>query len=187
MNVLIVSQCSKNALVETRRVLDQFAERTGSRTWQTHITQQGLITLRKLLKRSARRNTAVACHWIRGRDYTELLWIVGNASRFNERGAVPTDTTTRNILRREDENSWHTAHVISLLAAIAGLFHDFGKANRLFQKKLQPKAMLRSEPYRHEWVSLRLFQAFVLWATQGEQSDLLWLERLAQIASDDES
>lgn len=186
MNVLIVSQCSKNALVETRRVLDQFAERTGSRTWQTHITQQGLITLRKLLKRSARRNTAVACHWIRGRDYTELLWIVGNASRFNERGAVPTDTTTRNILRREDENSWHTAHVISLLAAIAGLFHDFGKANRLFQKKLQPKAMLRSEPYRHEWVSLRLFQAFVLWATQGEQSDLLWLERLAKISAEDE-
>src|SRR5690606_8790587 len=46
---------------------------------------------------------------------------------------------------------------------------------------------LRSEPYRHEWVSLRLFQAFVLWATQGEQSDLLWLERLAKIASDDES
>lgn len=187
MNVLIVSQCSKNALTETRRVLDQFAERTGSRTWQTHITQQGLVTLRKLLKRSARRNTAVACHWIRGRDYTELLWIVGNARRFNERGAVPTNTTERNILRREDEHSWHTAHAISLLAAIAGLFHDFGKANKLFQKKLRPSATLRSEPYRHEWVSLRLFQAFVLWATQGEQADLLWLERLAKIASDDES
>ena len=32
MNVLLVSQCSKNALKETRRILDQFAERRGERT-----------------------------------------------------------------------------------------------------------------------------------------------------------
>lgn len=181
MNILLVSQCSKRALTETRRVLDQFAERRGDRTWQTPITQQGLDTLRQLLKKTARRNTAVACHWIRGRDHTELLWIVGNASCFNDKGAVPTNTTERDILRSADENDWHTAYVISLLAGIAGLFHDFGKANKLFQKKLHPKAKLRSEPYRHEWVSLRLFQAFV-----GMQSDQEWLEKLANLVADDE-
>ena len=63
MNILIVSQCSKNALRQTRRILDQFAERKGDRTWQTAITLQGLDTLRRLLKKSARKNTAVACHW----------------------------------------------------------------------------------------------------------------------------
>ncbi|WP_350354883.1 hypothetical protein, partial [Coxiella burnetii] len=31
MNVLIVSQCSKRALKGTRRILDQFAERRGTR------------------------------------------------------------------------------------------------------------------------------------------------------------
>ena len=31
MNVLFVSQCSKRALTETRRILDQFAERRGDR------------------------------------------------------------------------------------------------------------------------------------------------------------
>ena len=31
MNVLLVSQCSKRALTETRRILDQFAERRGER------------------------------------------------------------------------------------------------------------------------------------------------------------
>ena len=31
MNVLFVSQCSKRALTETRRILDQFAERCGER------------------------------------------------------------------------------------------------------------------------------------------------------------
>ena len=42
MNILLISQCNKKALVETRRVLDQFAERKGERTWQTAITLQGL-------------------------------------------------------------------------------------------------------------------------------------------------
>src|SRR5690606_16431808 len=116
MNVLLISQCDKNALKETRRILDQFAERKGERAWQTPITQQGLETLRRLLRKTARKNTAVACHWIRGRDHSELLWIVGDASRFNTEGAVPTNTTRRNILRAESENDWHTAEDIRLLA-----------------------------------------------------------------------
>ena len=66
MNVLFISQCSKRALTETRRILDQFAERCGERTWQTPITQAGLETVHKLLRQSARKNTAVACRWIRG-------------------------------------------------------------------------------------------------------------------------
>lgn len=176
MNVLLVSQCSKNALKESRRVLDQFAERCGDRTWQTPITSEGLSTLRKLLKRTARKNTAVACHWIRGKNYSELMWIVGNGSRFNAQGAVPTNSTSRDILRVKDENQWNTGEAISLLAGIAGLFHDFGKANKLFQKKLKPKYSGNgSEPVRHEWVSLRLFQAFV-----GDLDDKGWLERLRQ-------
>ena len=75
MNVLLVSQCSKRALTETRRILDQFAERRGDRTWQTAITQQGLDTLRMLLRKTARKNTAIACHWIRGQNHSELLWV----------------------------------------------------------------------------------------------------------------
>lgn len=107
MNVLLVSQCSGRALKESRRILDQFAERRGERTWQTPITRTGIDTLRKLLRKGARRNTAVSCRWIRGHDHTELLWIVGSARRFNTVGAVPNNTT-RNILRDGDENDWHT-------------------------------------------------------------------------------
>jgi len=173
MNVLLISQCTKRASTETRRILDQFAERRGDRAWQTPITQQGLDTLRRLLKQSARRNTAVACHWIRGRDHSELLWVVGDASQFNADGAVPTDTTTRDVLRSADENDWRTGEDIRLLAAMAALFHDFGKASILFQKKLENGAAI-ADPYRHEWVSLRLFQAFV-----GDDDDRGWLARLA--------
>lgn len=32
MNVLLISQCEKRALAQTRRILDQFAERRGERT-----------------------------------------------------------------------------------------------------------------------------------------------------------
>ena len=172
MNVLLVSQCRKNALKETRRVLDQFAERRGERTWQTPITRAGLDTLRKMLRKNARKNTAVACHWIRGPNHSELLWIVGDGSQFNFRGAVPTNTTKNDILRRADENDWHTLTDIHLLASLAALFHDFGKACKAFQDKLTGRNAERNR-YRHEWISLRLFQAFV-----DQDDDATWLERL---------
>ncbi len=182
MNIMLVSQCSKNALSETRRIIDQFAERRGDRTWQTPITLQGLDVLRKLLKKTARRNTAVACHWIRSKNHTELLWIVGNQQKFNADGATPTNMTERNILRSEDENTWHNAEVIALLAGIAGLFHDFGKANLLFQNKINPKVKTPGfEPYRHEWVSLRLFQAFA-----AAKKDEEWLTALKSISAETE-
>ncbi len=170
MNVLLVSQCDKRALTETRRILDQFAERRGDRTWQTPITQAGLDTLRRLLRKTARKNTAVACHWIRGLDHSELLWIVGDASRFNADGATPTDTTTRDVLRSRDENDWHTGEDILLLSTLAALLHDIGKAIDQFQRRLRHPAVAGRNLYRHEWVSLRLFQAFV-----GEDDDEGWL------------
>lgn len=181
MNVLLVSQCDKRALTETRRILDQFAERRGDRTWQTPITQAGLDTLRRLLRKTARKNTAVACHWIRGLDRSELLWIVGDARRFNACGAVPTNTTTRNVLRRQDENDWHTAEDIHLLTQLAALLHDLGKACRAFQRKLLSDGSQRNL-YRHEWISLRLFQAFV-----GQDTDEAWLQRLSEPTADDDA
>ena len=178
MNVLLVSQCSKRALTETRRILDQFAERRGERTWQTPITQAGLDTLRKLLRQTARKNTAVACHWIRGRDHSELLWVVGDASQFNDQGAVPTNTTTNNVLRTGDENAWHHLPHITALAALAALLHDLGKATQAFQDKLKNPGLRERNHYRHEWVSVRLFQAFV-----GQDDDAGWLQRLADCAA----
>jgi CRISPR-associated endonuclease/helicase Cas3 len=174
MNVLLISQCSKNALTETRRILDQFAERRGDRTWQTAITLQGMETLHRLLRQTARKNTAVAGHWIRGKDHSELLWIVGDARQFNAQGATPTNTTARDVLRADDENDWRAGEDIRLLARLAALFHDLGKANEVFQKKLKsPQAV--ADPFRHEWVSLRLFESFV---GDACRSDREWVERL---------
>ncbi len=181
MNVLLISQCSKNALTETRRILDQFAERRGDRTWQTAITQAGLDTLHRLLRQTARKNTAVACHWIRGKDHSELLWIVGDARQFNTQGATPTNITQRNVLRGEDENDWHSLTVIHLLASLAALLHDLGKACLAFQTRLTMHGPMERNLYRHEWVSLRLFQAFV-----GDSDDRQWLARLIEPTTEDD-
>ena len=181
MNIILISQCEKRALSETRRILDQFAERKGERTWQTPITQAGLDTLRRLLRQTARKNTAVACHWVRGLNHTELLWIVGNKNRFNAQGTVPTNATTKDILRAQDENDWHTAQDISLLAQMAALLHDLGKASVAFQARLKGKLAEKNQ-FRHEWVSLRLFLAFV-----GQDDDASWLARLANPSPQDDA
>lgn len=175
MNVLIISRCTKRAREESCRILDQFAERTGDAAWQTVITLQGLNTLRKLLRKTARRNTAVACHWLKKSGETELLWIVGNLRRFNAQGRAPTNRT-RQPVGLHDEQRWRCAESVAVIAAIAGLFHDFGKANNAFQASLEPNPKCTYQPYRHEWISVRLFQAFA-----ANPTDAGWLEKLEQL------
>jgi len=174
LNVIFISECGGNALKESRRILDQFAERRGERTWQTTITMAGLDTVKLLLRKSARKNTAISCHWVRGRDHTELMWIVGNSSRFNYSGAVPTNTTKSKFKSFEKENDWNSLEIIYLLTAFASLLHDLGKACDAFQSRLLDPANTGRNIYRHEWISLCLFKAFV-----GTDSDDVWLSRLA--------
>lgn len=175
MMVTFVSECEKKALNRTRRVLDAFANRIGSRTWQTVITEEGLRAVKKLLRKTATKNTAVSCHWIRSRSRSELVWIVGNRNRFNREGIVPVNLTSES---KDIEETFNTnTEVIALLASLAGFFHDIGKAMLLFQNKLDPEYHGKGyELYRHEWVSLRLFQAFV-----NGRSDSEWLKELEKI------
>ncbi|MDN4501559.1 CRISPR-associated endonuclease Cas3'' [Alteromonadaceae bacterium BrNp21-10] len=97
MMVTFVSQCEKNALKKTRRVLDAFADRIGDNTWQTIITEDGLLTVKKMLRQTASKSTAVSCHWIRSRARSQFLWVVGNRRKFNDLGVVPVNTTAKEV------------------------------------------------------------------------------------------
>ncbi len=182
MLVTFISQCQKKALKRTRRVLDAFANRIGDDVWQTAITEEGLDAVRKLLSKTASKSTAVACHRVRSRQRTELVWIVGNRRKFNELGVVPVNYTENEVDMYQDDYRWRTLPLIKGAAVIAALFHDMGKATKLFQNKIDPKTQSKKnyEPYRHEWISLRLFEAFVLSSKEGEDvSDEEWITRFA--------
>ncbi|MGV2871518.1 type I-F CRISPR-associated helicase Cas3f [Colwellia sp. E150_009] len=175
MMVTFVSQCEKNALKKTRRVLDAFANRIGDNTWQTVITEDGLITVKKMLRQTASKSTAVSCHWIRSRARSQFLWVVGNKSKFNVEGVIPVNSTRKNLLNSEIENDWKYLPLIKSLTAISALFHDWGKASKLFQEKLNlnSKNKFIGDPIRHEWISVLLLNTFI-----QKRDDKTWLNDL---------
>ena len=160
--VTFVSQCEKKALNRTRRVLDAFADRIGDNTWQTVITQEGLLAVKKLLRKTASKNTAVSCHWIRSRARTELVWVVGSRNKFSHEGVVPVNTTLKGIpmdiatnkpikgltyantqLQRLEHHLFAVGYIaakfypnetqMTSASFIAGCLHDLGKIDPQFQ------------------------------------------------------
>ena len=185
MIVTFISQCEKKALARTRRVLDAFANRIGDNTWQTVITEEGLLAVKKLLRQTATKSTAVACHRIKTRTRSELQWIVGNRSKFNSQGIVPVNRTQKNLSQDKWENDWHYLPLIKSIVAIAALFHDWGKASVLFQEKLN-KHSKQGDPLRHEWVSCLLLNALVQ-CSGNIVTDDSWLNLLMQQSWDENS
>ena len=173
MMVIFVSQCEKNALKKTRRILDSFANRIGDNTWRTIITQEGLEAVKKLLRRTASKSTAVSCHWIRSRSRSDFLWVVGNKDRFSQDGVVPVHWTAKTILDNYKESEWKYMPLIKALTALSALFHDWGKSTKLFQDKLKPNSKIKADPIRHEWISCILLNVFI---SQNKED---WLHRLS--------
>ena len=105
MMVLLISRSTGKSQKTVRTILDSFAERIGDDAWRTVITSDGLEAVRTALRRNATKNTAVSCHWIRSRARSDLLWIVGDRSQFNDAGAVPVNTTKKKIIHSETTGS----------------------------------------------------------------------------------
>jgi CRISPR-associated endonuclease/helicase Cas3 len=177
MMVTFVSQCEKKALSRTRRVLDAFANRIGDNTWQTIITEDGLIAVKQLLRKTVTKNSAISCHWIRSRSRSELVWIVGNRNKFSKEGFVPVNSTKKSILNNEWENNWTYLPLIKALVAVAALLHDWGKATLLFQQKLKVSSK-EGDPLRHEWISCLLLNALIE-QSGDNKDDTAWLSLLS--------
>lgn len=95
---------------------------------------------------------------------------MGDRSQFNHQGRVPTNRTHRDILRKTDEDSWQFSQSLQILTVLAALLHDIGKSSHGFQNKLKGvHSALKGDPFRHEWVSMRIFQAIVSKAQNDEE------------------
>lgn len=156
MHILLVSACEKRAIKKTRALLDSYALRVGEKTWSTPITQEALTELRTALKRTATRQTAVACYRNDGRKRMKLLWTVGSRSTFGPNGHFPSGTKAKSTKTSVFTPLW--VRTASLLAQAAGQTHDIGKSSRRFQDKLNQQAPLKDD-VRHEWISVKLLQA----------------------------
>lgn len=178
MIVTFISQCEKKALKRTRRILDSFANRIGDNVWQTAITEEGLHTVKTLLRKTATKSTAVSCHRNRSSHTTELVWIIGNKRKFNALGIVPVNSTKKNLMHQEWENQWQNLTAIKHIATLAALLHDIGKSNNGFQHKLRHTAPKGGDHYRHEWVSLKLY----LWLISDCETDDAVFTRLENLA-----
>lgn len=179
MIVTFISQCEKKAIPRTRRVLDAFADRIGDNTWQTVITEDGLIAVKKLLRKTVTKSTAVSCHWIRGKRRSEYCcgwWGIG--IKFNSEGIVPVNRTKKKLDQNKWENGRHYLPLIKALVAVSALLHDWGKATVLFQQKLTAtNNTFKGDPLRHEWISCLLLNALVH-SSDDSSSDDAWLNLL---------
>lgn len=176
--VIFISQSEKKAVLTVRKILDSFADRIGDDAWQTVITEAGLLAVKTALRRNATKSMAVSCRWIRSRSRSDLLWIVGNRNKFNAEGLVPVNWTQKNVSHFEWENQWQYLPLIKALAAVAALFHDWGKTNDYFQDKLRRHGgKNRMDPFRHEWISCKLLEALVV-VTGAEETDEKWMQAL---------
>lgn len=179
MMVTFISQCEKKALPRTRRVLDAFANRIGDNTWQTLITDDGLVTVKKMLRQTASKSTAVSCHWIRSRSRSQLVWVVGNKKKFNSEGIVPVNRTEQDLLGSDAADNWRYLPLIKTFTGLAALLHDWGKATKLFQDKLNPKSKdtFKGDPLRHEWISSLLLMSLIQ-SGENPAEDQSWLTPL---------
>ncbi len=155
MHIVLVSACEKRAIKRTRAVLDSYALRTGSSSWGTPITQEALKELHAALKRTATRQTSVACYRNDGMRRMKLLWIVGARTSFGSDGHFSCGTQQ---VRKPFVVIPDWLRVASVLAKASGKIHDIGKASVRFQKKLRHQAD-GADRVRHEWLSVKLIQA----------------------------
>lgn len=169
MLVIISSECSDDARDRSQKILDDFLERKGRRTWAGRITQQGLDRVHKALAKSASRSTSICCHRVVGTRGLKVEWFVGNRKRFDSRGNCVVRESER-IHYGQERDSSPFERLSTAAVNLAALFHDLGKYTEWFQAKLRGSQPV-SDAVRHELVSAAIIAAMC--GTFASESDFL--------------
>lgn len=176
--VIAVCRSSKRSRVRVAAVLDRYFWRIGDRTWRGRASNACLDRVARELRVEAKRNTAVVIHEIRSaRESRVPIVRIGSRLAFSPEGVAPISVHAAGAGRLQRSQSERARIAI---VKIAVLFHDLGKATKLFQGKLRrglnPNAKPEADAVRHE-----LFSAAVWDELAGHLNDKELIERLRTV------
>ncbi|WP_411839800.1 HD domain-containing protein [Paracoccus sp. ME4] len=173
--VIAVCRSSGKSRKRVERALDRYLFRVGDRTWRGRASNACLERIAKDLKRHATRSTAVAIHGFQASRDERLLFRVGAASKFGQDGLAPI-ATSKAAARRSQAMSRGPAANLRAITRIAAMFHDIGKATRLFQSKLRDAILGKdtsADALRHELISALAWDELTRGRSETELLDFL--------------
>jgi CRISPR-associated endonuclease/helicase Cas3 len=164
-------------------VLDRYFWRIGDRTWRERASNACLDRVARELRAEAKRNTAVVIHEIRSARESRVPVVrIGSTLAFSPEGIVPVASHAARARRRPPRSESERTRLA--IVQLAVLFHDLGKATKLFQAKLRrslnSNAKPEADPVRHE-----LFSAVVWDRLVGDLEDVPLIKRLRDLKPDD--
>lgn len=152
--VIAVCRSRKIARERVASVLDRYFWRIGDRTWRGKASNACLDRVARELRKHATRATAVSIQEVRSSVESRMPLIrVGSRSMFSEDGLAPVSAHPSAYLRALGPSVERNGMAV---VRIAALFHDLGKATRLFQGKMRAflnGASPQADIVRHELVS----------------------------------
>ena len=176
--IVAVCRSSKKARLRTARVLDRYFWRIGERTWRGRATNACLDRVARELREIATRNTSVMIQEVRTSKASRVpLILVGSRRLFSADGLVPVASHPARF--RGGAALPEAALSFRAVVQIAALFHDLGKATRLFQGKLA--RALRDESPVADAVRHELVSAFVWDELVGGCDDAALIVRLRDL------
>lgn len=97
MLVVVVCECEKQARIRSRRIVSKYLPQIASSTWLGTLSKEGIRELQEALLKVASKNTAISCFICKSSRRSELVWQVGQKSKWTETGWFNFKTTAIDI------------------------------------------------------------------------------------------
>jgi CRISPR-associated endonuclease/helicase Cas3 len=135
-----------------RSILDAVASRVAGDAWLGRLTDETLRRVKMALRQVARRKVFIVVREISefSNKHADVLWTVGRALQCSDSGDWVIASRTRPTAQHGEGRAVHTVRQV---VEAAGFYHDLGKNNQGFQKKIAAKEAA-ADRFRHEVLSL---------------------------------
>ena len=143
---VVVDASHKAALKRSSRILAKYLAQIGPTTYQGSLSSEGLAALQAELVGARSRYLSVACWLVRADHRSDLLWVVGSKSDFDEEAGLYAHRWRTLGPRFKRAPATPTSRLLALCVKAAALTHDLGKMSDAFQQKLRAAMATTTEP-----------------------------------------